>query len=99
MEYFQEATQQKRTEREVNMNNKAQIFTPITMIFMLLVALIVWALFSAKFLNDSIGQALNTGYFSGVEAFLLSNLNLIILIALIIAIISLGAYSIYANQQ
>jgi cation transport ATPase len=76
------------------MNTKnAQIFTPVTMIFMVIAFIIVWALFGAKFLNDSIAQAINTGYYSGIEAFLLTNLNLIIYFALLVAIIALGVYS------
>ena len=78
-------------------NTRAQVFTPITMIFLVITFIIVWALFGAKFLNDSIGSAMNTGYFTGIEGFLLSNLNLFIFFALIIAIIVLGVYS--ANQQ
>jgi len=82
---------------KVFMNKKGQVFTPITMIFMVIVFLIVFALFGASFLNMGIGMAMDTGYFTGLEGFLLSNLSVFIFIALIIAIISLGAYSVY-NQ-
>ncbi|MGV8169228.1 MAG: hypothetical protein ACP5N3_04195 [Candidatus Nanoarchaeia archaeon] len=78
------------------MNKKAQIFTPITMMFMVLCFIIVWALFGASFLNNSIQQAMDTGYFNGIEAWGLSALPFIIFIALIVAIIALGYYS--ANQ-
>lgn len=73
--------------------SKGQVFTPITMIFIVLTFIIVWALFAGKFLNDSIQGALDTGYFTGLEAFFLSNLGLIIFIALITAIIALGYYA------
>lgn len=79
------------------MNKKGQVFTPITMVFMVIVFLIVFALFGASFLNLGIGMAMDTGYYTGLEGFLMSNLSVFIFIALIIAIISLGAYSVY-NQ-
>jgi uncharacterized membrane protein (DUF485 family) len=85
-------------DRDEKMKNKrGQVFTPITMVFLVITFVIVWALFGAKFLNDSIGSAMNTGYFTGIEGFLMSNLNLFIFFALLIAIISLGVYS--ASQQ
>jgi len=78
------------------MNKDAQVFSPITMIFLVITFVIVWALFAGKFLNDSIQQALDTGYYTGFEAFILSNLGIVIFMALIVAIIALGYYS--ANQ-
>jgi hypothetical protein len=75
------------------MNKKAQVFTPITMIFLVITFIIVFALFGASFLNLGIGMAMDTGYFTGLEGFLMSNLGMFIFIALLIAIISLGVYS------
>lgn len=77
------------------MDNKAQSdnFTPITMIFLVISGFIVWALFSGKFLNDSISMAMDTGYFTGFEGFILSNLGLIVFLVMLLAIIALGMYS------
>jgi cation transport ATPase len=75
------------------MNKQAQVFTPITMIFIVITFIMIWALFGAKFLNDSIDGALSIGNFTGLEAFLLSSLPLFIFIALIVAIIALGYYA------
>jgi len=78
------------------MNKKAQVFTPITMIFLVIVTIIFFAMFGASFLNLGIGMAMESGNFTGIEGFLISNLSLFIFLALIIAIISLGVWS--ANQ-
>lgn len=78
------------------MNKKGQTtFTPITMIFMVIVFIIFFAMFGASFLNLGLGMAMDTGFFTGLEGFLLSNISVFIFVALIIAIVTLGAYSAY----
>lgn len=75
------------------MNNSGQVLTPITLIFMVIAFIIVWVLFAGKFLNDSVGMAMDTGYFTGVSAFLMSNMNLIVFIVLLASIIAVGFFT------
>lgn len=75
---------------------KAQIFTPITLMFMLLCFAIVWILFLGNFLNLGVSMAMNGGYYTGVEAFIISNFNFIVFLVLMASAIAVGVYS--ANQ-
>lgn len=66
--------------------------TPFTLFFLLIVFIILWALFLARFFADSGDRAIQNGAV-GVEAFLWSNLNFWIFICVVILIFAFAYIS------
>jgi hypothetical protein len=65
------------------MNSKGQI---VGFIGSVIVFLIVWALFLGKWLNEWTNYTITANNLTGIEAFLLANLNLFVLVFLILGI-------------
>lgn len=68
------------------MDKKA--FTPITLVFMLIIFAIVFFMWGASFLGYWSLSAVSTNNLTGIEAFLLSNMLLWFILILVIAILS-----------
>jgi len=64
---------------------KAQ--TVITVFFWVLGFIILWALFLGNFLNTQIANAISVNGLTGIEAFLLSYLNLFVYLIIFVFII------------
>lgn len=69
------------------MNNKAQTVTPFRVFFVVMAFLMIYVLFLNDFLDIALNQALTTGGYTGIEAFLLMNIKLIMLFCLLLVII------------
>lgn len=74
------------------MNKKGQF---IALVFGLIVFLIVYAIFLSSFISKVSEMAMNTGAYTGVSAFFISNLNGIVIVSMIIGILWLS----YAGTQ
>jgi len=77
------------------MNNKGQLGV-LSLIFGLIMFIILWVMFFAGFINEWSQQAITSGNVVGLEAFLLSNVNLWIAIGLIIGVL---AFLYMGNRQ
>lgn len=64
----------------------------ITLVFWVITFVLVWALFIGKLLNEWGQQAVITGGFTGIEAFFYSNLNFVVGIVFLIAILSIALF-------
>lgn len=64
--------------------------TQITVVFWVIAFVIIWFMFAGKFLNIGVGMAIENNNLTGIEAFLLSNLNLIIFFCVLIFIVAYG---------
>lgn len=71
------------------MNNKA--FTPITMVFVVGFFLMVW-IFLADWISAVGELAVTTNNLTGLEAFIMMNLNFVIFIGLLLFIIVYSAF-------
>ena len=78
------------------MKRKAQ--TTITLIFFLIVALIVWGMFAAPLIATYGALAVSNGGLTGIEAFFFLNLNFVIGMVLIIAILAIAAYGLAGGK-
>jgi len=65
-------------------------------IFYLAVFILLWAFFIADLLTWVGMNALSSGHLSGVELFIMTNLNLVVLVGVII---TLGLFSAYGGRQ
>lgn len=70
---------------------KAQLVTPFRVVALVLTFLVIWVMGGYDIINLAVNNSLETGYFSGIEAFLLSNLTLFIVIFLLLFILA-GMY-------
>lgn len=70
----------------MNMNKKG--ITPITIIFWVLCFVMLWFLFLGQFMNIGVSSAIENNNLTGIEAFILMNMNLLIFICLIIFIVA-----------
>ena len=70
------------------MNNKAQGVSPITVFFWAFTFLGLLALFLGSFLTDATTRAVEQNDLGGVEAFILNNLIMVVLVAMIIFILA-----------
>lgn len=66
-------------------SKKAQ--TPLTVVFILIVFVIFWVFFFGKFLSDWGTDMVEHNQMTGFEAFIMSNLNLVLAIAVFIFIV------------
>ena len=67
------------------MNNKAQGGI-LAFIFLILIFIILWAVWLGDFVNTIAQQAIIDGQLTGVEAFVLSNLNLVIIVGIVLGL-------------
>lgn len=67
-------------------------FSVITLIFWVIGFIIIWALFVAKLLNDWGQAAIANNSLTGIEAFFYANLNFVIGIVFLIAILAIGLW-------
>jgi hypothetical protein len=65
----------------MNRNGQAGI---VTFLFMLFVFVLVWALFLGEFLSIWGAQAIAVNQLTGIEAFMMGNINLVIFICVVI---------------
>jgi len=70
------------------MNKKAQ-FGVLAIIFSLMIFLILWALFFASWLNTWAQQMISVNSLTGIEAFLIANINLWVGIGVLIGTVVL----------
>ena len=75
------------------MNKKA--LSPVTVVFWLLLFFILWSLVLGGLLSEVCQQAITQGNLTGASAFILDNINFIVVIFLILFLI--GAYYFYAG--
>lgn len=75
-------------------NKKGQTTTPITIMFLVLFFMVIWALFLGGFINMNSSIAIADHNLGGFEGFLWANLNLIIFICLIIFILAFKYISV-----
>lgn len=67
-------------------------FSIITIIFWVIGFILVWALFIGKILSDWGQQAITTNNLTGIEAFFYGNLNFVIMIVFLIAILAISLW-------
>ena len=72
-------------KRKKTFGNKGE--SVFTFIFYILIGFMVLALFGAGFLTTWTNQAISTGYFSGIEVFLIDNLLAIVVIVMLLSIV------------
>jgi len=70
-------------------NKKGQI---LGYILSLIIFIIVWSLFLAKWINDTVAYYIVQNNLTGIEAFLLANLNLWIMIFIFIVLVLLTVF-------
>jgi len=75
---------------------KAQ--TSITLVFFLIVALIIWAMFAAPLIAAYGALTVTNGGLTGIEAFFFLNINFVIGFVLVIAILSIAAYGLAGGK-
>lgn len=68
-------------------DNRSGGTTPITIMFVVLLFFVIWALFLGGFINQNSAQAIADHNLGGFQAFLWANLNLIIFICLVVFIL------------
>lgn len=78
----------KEYRNKVRWNSKGQTTTPITIMFLVLFFMVIWALFLGGFINMNSAIAIADHHLGGFEGFLWANLNLIIFICLIVFILA-----------
>jgi hypothetical protein len=69
------------------MNNKKGQIIFIKFAFLLIIFIIIWALWLGKWINELGQEAITTNNLTGLEAFMLSNINLMIVFSIIVSII------------
>lgn len=77
-------------------DNKRGQFAIITFFFAIIIFFFIWAFWLGGFLSDYADQAISAGTVTGLEAFILANLNLFIFLGIILTVfivIYLGAQS------
>lgn len=68
------------------MNKKAQNNGPVAFMIMVGMFVLCWFTFLGEWINTTLGLSLGTGYFSGLEEFLLSNWQVWIFVACILGV-------------
>jgi hypothetical protein len=74
--------------RDFGKKKNGQNTTPITILFLVGLFIVIWALFLGNFININSATALSSHSLGGFESFLWSNLNLIIFLCLLIFILA-----------
>jgi small-conductance mechanosensitive channel len=72
----------------VFLDNKRANTTPITIFFSVLMFLILWFLWLGKWLKQSAIDAVQLHNLTGIEAFVLNNINVVVYVVLIIFILA-----------
>lgn len=70
--------------------NNTKGMSQITIMFYSLMFLILWALFFANTIGEFAHQAVVNGELTGIEAFILENINIVILFIFIVFIIAIS---------
>lgn len=70
----------------IKMNNKGQ-GAIIGIIFLIGIFLFIWAVWLGGFLQDQAEEQISAGTYTGLEAFIVANLNLIIFLGLLLFIV------------
>lgn len=68
--------------------NKKGNFTPITLVFWIIIFGVVFFMFGAKFLGENSILAVEQNNLTGIEAFLLSNMVLWFILIVVISILA-----------
>lgn len=80
------------------MNRKAQTGI-ISYFFLVIVFVIIWALWLGRYLNESGRQAITDLGLTGIEAFLIANINLFIFIGLVISVLAVSIISFGSGTE
>lgn len=78
----------------LTMKNKRGGLVIISVIFMWIMFFLVWGLWLGKFFSDRCQELITTGEYTGIEAFILANINVFVVVCVLLG----GAVTIYFGE-